>query len=166
MPRQREREHRLLEEGSLDVLVPENVHRTVLRLSAHRGMTIVVGRRQLAKRVWAFVYPETPSLEPIGAGRYRLTSHDGHTHLEYELEGDCELCAEIGLPRRDSFIVAVMNPDPSLWPDPQEELFPERDITVVTPFPPELQLRFNGNRYTQLAPEFLDWAGTELVLIR
>lgn len=44
---------------------------------------------------------------------YRIEGNESHTHLDYELEGDCTLCAQIGLPARGSFIVSVMNPDPT-----------------------------------------------------
>ena len=57
-----------------------------------------------------------------------------------------------------------MNPDPARWPGPQETLFGE--LTAATPFPLALQERFGELRYLPLAPEFLQYAGAELVFIR
>jgi hypothetical protein len=94
---------------------------------------------------------------------YRIEAHEEHTHFDYELHGDCFLCGEILLPPRGSFIVSVMNPDPTQWPSPQETLFGE--IAAETPFPPALQERFGGHRYLPLAPEFLQYPGAELVFV-
>jgi hypothetical protein len=55
-----------------------------------------------------------------------------------------------------------MNPDPTLWPHPQKELF---ETEIATPFPPALQQRFGEHRYLPLSPEFLAHPGAELVLI-
>jgi hypothetical protein len=130
---------------------------------------IVVGRKRLTKRFWAFVADDDAlggRAQTLGIGAYRIESHEDHTHLDYELEGDCTLCSQIGLPARGSFIVSVMNPDPARWPaDPQEPLFDGAEPRIETPFPPELQERFGEHRYLPLAPEFLHYAGAELVFI-
>lgn len=134
-----------------------------------RRRVIVVGRKRLTRRFWAFVADDDAlggRAQTIGRGTYRIEAHGDHTHLDYELEGDCSLCAQIGLSSRGSFLVSVMNPDPARWPpDPQEMLFESNETTVATPFPRELQERFGEHRYLPLAPEFLDHPGAELVFI-
>ena len=130
---------------------------------------IVVGRKRLTRRFWAFVADDAAlggRAQILGSGTYQIESHDDHTHLDYELLGDCTLCVEIGLPPHGSFLVSVMNPDPTRWPpDPQEALFEGAEATIETPFPPELQERFGERRYLPLAPEFLEHPGAELVFI-
>lgn len=129
---------------------------------------LVIGRKRLTRRFWAFVADDDAlggRAQTLGAGTYRIESHEDHTHLDYALDGDCTLCEQIGLPARGSFLVSVMNPDPARWPaDPQEALF-ESAATVETPFPPALQERFGEHRYLPPAPEFLDYPGAELVFI-
>jgi hypothetical protein len=126
---------------------------------------LVVGRKRLTRRFWAFVAADDAlggRARTLGAGTYRIESHDGHTHLELALEGDCTLCADIGLPVRGNYIVSVMNPDPTLWSNAQAELF---ETATPTPFPPALQERFGEHRYLPLAPEFLVHPGAELVFV-
>ena len=130
---------------------------------------IVIGRKRLTKRFWAFVADDDAlggRAQTLGEGTYTIASHEEHTHFTYELEGECRLCAEIGLPARGDFLVSVMNPDPARWPpDPQETLFETRGATIETPFPRALQARFGEHRYLPLAPELLDHPGAELVFI-
>src|SRR4051794_584941 len=127
---------------------------------------VVVGRKRLTRRFWAFVADDDAlggRAQTLGSGTYCIDSHDDHTHLDYELEGDCSLCVDIGLPLRGSFLVSVMTPDPARWPpDPQEALFEGGEATTETPFPPALQERFGKRRYLPLTPEFLQYTGAEL----
>jgi hypothetical protein len=170
----------MLEEGAFTIIARIRVHREeieslddvqrMLWVLAPEGggvrRVIVVGRKRLTKRFWAFVADEDALRGPaqtLGAGTYRIEAHEEHTHFDYELHGDCFLCGEILLPPRGSFIVSVMNPDPAQWPDPQKTLFGE--IAVETPFPPALQERFGEHRYLPLAPEFLQYPGAELVFV-
>jgi hypothetical protein len=130
---------------------------------------IVVGRKRLTRRFWAFVADNDAlggRAQTLGRGAYRIEAHGDHTHLDYELEGDCSLCAQIGLPARGSFLVSVMNPDPARWPsDPQEMLFEGAEPAVATPFPRQLQERFGEHRYWPLSPEFLQYPGAELLFV-
>src|SRR2546423_13880653 len=73
---------------------------------------IVIGRKRIAKRLWALVVPRGDFGELVAAGDYHIFRHDGHTHLSFELDG---AVPEIKLPRRCSFIVTVMNPDVTVW---------------------------------------------------
>ncbi|HKS24822.1 MAG TPA: hypothetical protein VJZ76_18650 [Thermoanaerobaculia bacterium] len=130
---------------------------------------IVVGRKRLTKRFWAFVDDGEALLgrtQTLGAGTYAIEAHEEHAHFDFELHGDCFLCGEIGIPPRGSFIVSVMNPDPARWPSPQEALFDAGAAAAIAlPFPPALQERFGEHRYLPLAPEFLQYAGAELVFV-
>ena len=130
---------------------------------------LVVGRKRLTRRFWAFVADDDAlggRAQTLGAGTYRIEPHESHTHLDYELEGDCTLCVDIGLPARGSFLVSVMNPDPTRWrPNRQTALCGGADPAAATPFPPALQERFGERRYLPLTPEFLEHPWAELVFI-
>lgn len=188
MPRERERIIRTLEEGTIEFLARprvrtdevdsiDDIQHVVMRLAPANGSrerVIIIGRKQLRDRFWAFVHTNPGErTELIGEGEYHLYEHDGHAHLAYELNHhvDESLRRGVRLDRSGGFIVTVMNPDPSVWGDDQppiqEELFPElRDVAPHTPYPPELQARFEGRRYAKLdSVEFLDHPGAELVLI-
>ncbi|HEY6138084.1 MAG TPA: hypothetical protein VI670_10015 [Thermoanaerobaculia bacterium] len=175
--------HMMLEEGALTIIARvrvrreeieslDDVQRMLWVLAPGNGgaqRVIVVGRKRLTKRFWAFVAADDAlrgRAQTLGAGTYRIEGHEEHTHFDFELHGDCFLCGEIGLQPRGSFIVSVMNPDPTRWPSQQEELFASRaEAAIATPFPPALQARFGEHRYLPLAPEFLDHPGAELVFI-
>ena len=117
-----------------------------------------------------------PAARLAGDGSYALELHDDHTHLAYaleRLERDDPIVADLSIEPSASYIVAVANPDPTAWgmvepPPLQQELFDELEIhvTVPAPFPPALQHRFRGRRYSQLdSTEWLDHAGAELIFI-
>ncbi|HJT17262.1 MAG TPA: hypothetical protein VJ853_07735 [Thermoanaerobaculia bacterium] len=174
MARARERKVRELERGRIAFYLGERLLMDV------GGRIILIGRKRITRRFWARVLVCEPAsaghpgrLKPartpgeiVGEGDYRIFEHDGHTHLSFELD---RAMSDINLPLRSSFIVTVMNPDPTVWqgePHPfQEELF-DLDRPIPTPFPPELQARFADRRYSQLdTTAFLDYPGAELVLI-
>lgn len=117
-----------------------------------------------------------PAARLAGDGTYALESHGDHTHLAYELDrvvDDDPVVAELSIESAASYIVAVANPDPTVWglvemPPLQQELFDELEVhvTVPTSFPPALQKRFGNRRYAQLdATEWLDHVGAELIFI-
>jgi hypothetical protein len=116
-----------------------------------------------------------PAAVRIGRGVYRLAEHEAHTHLQYSLDAlelD-DLSRDLDVEREASFIVSVANPDPTAWglvelPDIQLDLFDEAEVhvTIPTPFPPSLQMRFEGRRFAQLdTPAWLDHPGAELIFI-
>jgi hypothetical protein len=185
---------RVLERGAIELFerpridAPDDIQRLLIVMLPERaplGRLIVVGRKRIPEvgRFWGFVdlvlapadlraalgaqvyvtktrgVRHLPAAVQTACGRYELTHHHEHTHLSWD-GGD--------------FIVTVANPDPAAWgliepPDLQLELFdePEVHVTVPTPFPPELQARFEGRRYLQLdTPEWLDHPGAELIFIR
>src|SRR5690242_8474267 len=120
------------------------------------GRIILIGRKRITRRFWALVLDRADFGDEIASGDYRIFEHDGHSHLSFELD---RAMPDINLPRRGSFIVTVMNPNPTVWqgePHPfQEELF-DLERPIPTPFPLELQARFGDRRYAQLdTVEFL-----------
>jgi len=160
MARARERAVRELERGRIAFYFGERL------LMQVGDRIILIGRKRIAPRFWALVLDRADFDDVVGEGDYRIFEHDGHTHLSFELD---RAAPDINLPRRGSFIITVMNPDPTLWegqPHPfQEELF-DLERPIPTPFPLELQARFGDRRYSQLdTTEFLDYPGAELVLI-
>jgi hypothetical protein len=173
----------MMEEGSISIVARPRVRREEIETlddvqrmlwvlepsGGARRRVIVVGRKRLTRRFWAFVAGDDAlggRAQTLGRGTYRIEAHGDHTHLDYELLGDCSLCVAIGLPARGSFLVSVMNPDPTRWPaGPQEELFESSVVELKTPFPPALQARFGDRRYLPLAPGFLDHPAAELVFI-
>ena len=177
----RKRTRAVVEEGAIAFFYRPRVTMVLAPSSSPRRRVIVVGRKQLPKsrrrdRILAFVTAvedaDTFPTMPDAQGRYALVAHDGHTHLEYELE---EVAEELpGIERRANWIVTVANPDPFAWglADPgavQLELFAlheeDEPVVIPTPFPPELQSQFGDRRFIDAGPEFLDHAGAELVLI-
>ncbi|MDQ1668084.1 MAG: hypothetical protein QOE40_145 [Actinomycetota bacterium] len=161
--------------------------------AARRFRRIVVGRKRLPdplqhERVWAYVAEvaddpaqlrdelerqtyETrtrglrlqPEARPAGEGRYAIVEHHRHSHLAYVLEiprepGPAQLTFRIL--REASYVVAVRNP--TVHVAPGAGLRPGRRAT----YPPALLERFGERRFLPLDdPAFLDYVGTELVLI-
>jgi hypothetical protein len=158
-----------------------------------RYRRLIVGAKHLPdparhERVWAFVAEVTarpselrddverteyvtrtrgarvqPPARPAGEARYAIAQHERHTHLSYALELPPEpgpAQSALGIEGEASYIAAVRNPE---VPTPPGAGLPPRRRAE---FPPELQERFGGRRFTALdPPEFLDHPGAELVLI-
>jgi hypothetical protein len=133
-------------------------------LDAHTYGTRTLGLRHL------------PAARPAAVGTYALEHHDGHTHLHMSLTtvlDEDAVVRELSLEQHASYIITVMNPDPTAWglielPSLQYELFdePEVHVPVPTTFPRQLQERFGGKRYAQLdTPDWLDHPGAELVFV-
>lgn len=95
---------------------------------------------------------------PAGEGVYVIAPHDGHTHLAWALElperpGPVQ--HELNIGQDVSLIIAVRNPDADGWPYQRRPTYPE-----------SLRERFGDRRFAPLdPPDFLDYAGTEVVLI-
>jgi hypothetical protein len=77
-----------------------------------------------------------PEARLAGEGTYRLLRHGSHTHLTYALTGPHEL--------------GEMQEDLRIQPEAS---------------PSGLMARFRGRRYAEAAPELLDHAGVEFILI-
>jgi hypothetical protein len=106
---------------------------------------------------------EVPAARLAGEGVYVLARHGDHTHLAYELlhpqrAGDVQ--RELNLQRHASCIITVRNPEVPALPG-------ARAGTGRWPqFPDDLQARFGDRRFAPVdPPDFLDYEGTELVLI-
>jgi hypothetical protein len=95
---------------------------------------------------------------PAGEGVYVIAPHNGHTHLAYALELPERLGPvqhELNIGQDVSLIAAVRNPDADGWPHVRRPAYP-----------PDLRERFGDRRFVPLEPpDFLDYPGTELVLI-
>jgi hypothetical protein len=104
-----------------------------------------------------------PGAQPVGAGRYVLADHEGHSHLAYALEQPREPGERqrmFGVDREGSYIVAVRNPDA---PAPAGTGLPRSRRAEL---PPELREWFGKRRWRFVDdPALLDHAGLELVLI-
>jgi hypothetical protein len=159
----------------------------------HRLRLLIVGAKRLPRiseheRTWCFVdmvvdRPEElrealarrtyrtktrgertqPPARPVGEGAYTIARHDGHTHLAYELElprEPGEPQRELNIEREASYVVNVKNPQTPPLPGTGR---PRRDTPAL---PRELVDRFGTRRFIPLdPPDFLDYPGTELVLI-
>jgi hypothetical protein len=165
--------------------------RVVLRLrGTDRFRVLVIGRKRLPRheRLWATVvdvvegadrlrealgprtyetrargWREVPAAGLAGEGVYVLARHGDHTHLAYELlhpqrAGDVQ--RELNLQRRASFIIMVCNP---AVPSPLDA---GAGTGRWPQFPDDLRARFGDRRFAPVDPPgFLDYEGTELVLI-
>lgn len=104
-----------------------------------------------------------PAARPAGEGVYAIVLHDNHTHLAYKLElprktGEAQ--EELNIESEASFVITVKNPEAGSPP--------ATGLTdSQTPFYPQhLQERFRGRRFIDVdPPEFLDYEGSEMVLI-
>lgn len=107
-----------------------------------------------------------PAVRPSGEGVYAIVDHGGHTHIAYALElpqtpGPVQAAFQIR--PMASLIVTVRNPDAPAPPDrPRAGLPPSQRPE----YPEALWAAFGDRRFTKLdPPDFLDYPGTELVLI-
>lgn len=106
---------------------------------------------------------ELPAARPVGEGVYDILRHGDHTHLVYALE----LPKQPGPAQRDlhiapeaSYILQIKNPTQKA--PARAGLEPERKPRL----PKKLQERFGGRRFMSAEPpDFLDYEGTELLLI-
>jgi hypothetical protein len=109
---------------------------------------------------------QEPAVRPAGEGVYAVVDHDGHTHLAYALElpeAPGPVQVELNIKPAASLIATVRNPDaPAPETPPRAGLPPSRRPD----YPAALKEKFGGRRFTNLdPPDFLDYPGTELVLI-
>lgn len=104
-----------------------------------------------------------PPVRPAGEGVYAVTEHEGSTYVAYALElperpGPVQ--AELNIGPQASMVATVRNPD---VPAPPQAGLPHDQ---QPDYPDALRERFGGRRFAELdPPDFLDYPGTELVLI-
>jgi hypothetical protein len=99
---------------------------------------------------------------PAGEGVYAIAVRGNRTHLLYALElpeEPDEVQRELHIEKEGSFLLSVKNPEAGS--PPSAGLDEERKAE----FPPELQERFGGRRFLPLTPEFLEYEGTELLVM-
>lgn len=107
-----------------------------------------------------------PPTRPAGEGVYAVVDHERHTHLAYALElprkpGPVQV--ELNIRPQASLIATVRNPDAPPPPDRPRAGLPS---SRHPDYPDALHEKFGGRRFTDLdTPDFLDYPGTELVLI-
>jgi len=170
--------------GVAEVLELSDVQRFFVVLKPdddRRYRRLIVGRKRLPdprshEREWAFVAEVTddpaelraetedePRARLVGAARYAIADHDGHSHLAYVLAPSphpAPLQRALKIQPEASYIVAVRNPDA---PAPPGAGLPEHRRAQ---YPPELRERFGGRRFIPAnPPDVLDYPGAELVLI-
>jgi hypothetical protein len=103
------------------------------------------------------------AVRPIGEGVYRIVRHDGHTHFAYALElpkkiGEAQ--AAFNLEEQASYIISIKNPEKD---SPFGAGLSDRQHVQ---FPRRLQEKFRDRRFCEAdPPDFLDYEGTEFVLI-
>ncbi|MCW2690893.1 MAG: hypothetical protein JWR37_5783 [Mycobacterium sp.] len=108
-----------------------------------------------------------PPARPAGEGVYAVVDHEvdraGHTHLAYGLElpeSPGPVQVELNIKPTASLIATVRNPDA---PAPPQAGMPS---SRRPEYPDALRGKFAGRRFSNLnPPDFLDYPGTELVLI-
>jgi hypothetical protein len=154
---------------------------------------IIIGRKRLTdiqkhERTWGFVDLVTRSAEqldeeldpqryltktrgerlepagrPAGEGVYLIACHENHTHIAYALElpktpGEAQ--QQLNIRKQASIIVTVKNPDADS--PPRADLPPSRKPDYSA----SLKRKFSNKRFVDLdPPDFLNYPGTELILI-
>lgn len=103
------------------------------------------------------------NLRPAGEGVYALILHGNHTHLAYVLElppSPGEVQEAFNIKPEGRFVIAVKNPEASSPPGVGLE------VDRQPGYSQELHARFGDRRWVSVdPPEFLDYEGSELVLI-
>ena len=106
-----------------------------------------------------------PAARPVGEGVYQLVvDQDGQTRLLYALELPEEIGtaqAKLHINRHGNYVVTVKNPD---QPSPPGAGFQRGDRRAD--FPAALQNEFGDRKFIAInPPDYLDYPGTELLLI-
>lgn len=106
---------------------------------------------------------EQPAARSVGEGVYDLVRHQDHTHLVYALElpeepGEAQW--ELKIEPEGSYVLNIKNPETS---SPKNAGLSEDQQVDL---PKDLQKRFENHRFIAAnPPDFLDYPGTELLLI-
>jgi hypothetical protein len=106
---------------------------------------------------------ELKPARPAGEGVYAIVRHDGHTHLAYSLELPDEpdkVQRDLRIDPEGSYIVSIKNPEKGA---PKGVGLREQEKVAL---PKRLQEVFLNRRFADAdPPDFLDYEGTELLLI-
>jgi hypothetical protein len=104
-----------------------------------------------------------PAARPAGEGVYLIACHENHTHLAYALElprNPSEAQQQLNIRKQASIIVTVKNPEAA---SPPRTGLPS---SRKPEYPAPLKRKFQNKRFVDLdPPDFLNYPGTELVLI-
>ena len=96
---------------------------------------------------------------PFAEGIYALTSTGRESHLAYSVTYPeiGEIQRELGLNSRGSFVMSVKNPNAG----------GPANATIDNPaeYPESIQKKFRNLRWAPLEPEFLDYAGAQVLVI-
>lgn len=103
------------------------------------------------------------AVRPIGEGVYRIMRHADHTHFVYALELPKDIGgaqAAFNLEKQASYIISIKNPEAGA------PLGVGLSAPQQVQFPRQLQEKFHDRRFCEAdPPDFLDYEGTEFVLI-
>ena len=104
-----------------------------------------------------------PAARPAGEGVYAIVRHDDHTHLAYSLElpeKPRKVQQEFRIKDEASYIISIKNPDKPA--PPKVGLRSQQK----TDYPQKLKDLFRDRRFADAdPPDFLNYEGTELILI-
>ncbi len=106
----------------------------------------------------------------VARGTYLIAEHGTHAHFAYALDEGIErtpLLDELNLDERGSYIAAVFNPEAKgrgRW-RARDAAGDGAPFSEPSFYPEELQEKFRARRFAPLEPTFLDYEGTEIVLI-
>jgi hypothetical protein len=106
---------------------------------------------------------ELPAARPAGEGVYAIVRHGDHTHLAYSLElprQPDKVQRDLRIAEEGSYIITVKNPETAA---PKGVGLRNEEQAR---FPRKLQEVFRGRKFIDCdPPDFLDYEGTELILI-
>ncbi len=99
---------------------------------------------------------------PVGEGRYAIVQHEKHNHFLYELDTPKKIGKvqrEFNISKEENYIVTVKNPEVS---SPKGVGLEKEQKAKL---PKKLKDKFENKRFIPLEPEFLDYEGSEIVMI-
>lgn len=95
----------------------------------------------------------------LAEGKFIIAKHNNHTHFVYQITNPSqlkEIQQEFHLKKEDDYLISVKNPEFGTMVSKKEK----------TNYPQNLQEKFGNYRFISLeSGEFLDYKGTELLLI-
>src|SRR5690606_27582797 len=94
----------------------------------------------------------------LAEGKFIIADHNGHTHFIYRIISPEQIKGiqqEFNLKKEDDYLIVVKNPEFGTMLSQKEKI----------KYPSYLQEKFGSNKFIPLDPEFLNYKGTELLLI-
>jgi len=99
-----------------------------------------------------------PESHCLAEGKFIIADHNGHTHFIYRIISPEQIKGiqqEFNLKKEDDYLIVVKNPEFGTMLSQKEKI----------KYPSYLQEKFGSNKFIPLDPEFLNYKGTELLLI-